>query len=95
MPAPPYVRDSDTSAAAADQIAPHTAGLRAEVFSYIKRRGSKGATCWETEVALGMQHQTASARIRELFLSNDLFDSGDRRNTGTGRKAVVWRTPSA
>jgi hypothetical protein len=32
-----------------------------------------------------------SARVRELVLSGDIHDSGDRRPTRTGRKAAVWR----
>lgn len=87
---PPYVRESDTSEAAAIRIAPDAATLRGQAFSMIKRLGRRGATCWEVEVDLQMRHQTASARIRELALSGHLVDSGERRKTGSGSSAVVW-----
>ena len=49
-----------------------------------------GATCDEIELMLNMRHQTASCMI--TFLKDDGFvcDSGLRRNTRTGRKAIVW-----
>lgn len=47
----------------------------------LRQRGPNGATCAEVEQALRLPHQTASARIR---------DSGARRLTPSGRKAIVW-----
>jgi N6-adenosine-specific RNA methylase IME4 len=37
-----------------------------------------------------MQHQTASARIRELVIDGRLIDSGERRLTRSNRRAAVW-----
>jgi hypothetical protein len=85
-----YVAGSDTSEAAAVAITPKAEGLRLLVYRHIWRNGSYGATCCEVELALEMRHQTASARIRELYLSDDVRDSGRRRRTTSGRNAVVW-----
>ena len=62
-----------------------------KILAYIIREDRpKGATCDEIEVALSMSHQTASARVRDLFKAGSIRDSGIRRNTRTGRKATVW-----
>ena len=62
-----------------------------KILSYIIREDRpKGATCDEIEVALSLSHQTASARVRDLFKAGSIRDSGIRRNTRTGRKAAVW-----
>lgn len=87
---PGYVRGSDTSEAAAASVAPDAATLRAMVFGAIKRSGPIGKTCAEIEDQLGMRHQTASARIRELVLSGYLVDSGQRRKTPSNRDAAAW-----
>jgi predicted HTH transcriptional regulator len=86
--AAPFVRDSDTSEAAAREIEPEASTLRAIVLAYIQ--GARGATCDEIEQVLGMRHQTASARVRELVLHDFVADSGKRRHTRSGRNAVVW-----
>ena len=52
---------------------------------------AKGRTCEECEVALGMKHQTASARIRELVKAGLLEDTGKRAKNTTGRTARVYR----
>lgn len=57
----------------------------------IKEDQSDGATCDEIEVSLSLSHQTASARVRDLFQGGLIMDSGLRRKTRTGRKATVWR----
>lgn len=54
-----------------------------------------GATCDEVERALGLSHQTASARITELLARGVLFDSGMRRPTVTGRTARVYKAVGA
>ena len=86
---PPFVRYSDTSEEAADSIEYDTSRLRVIVFRFIQAR-QLGATCDECEVALDMRHQTASARVRELYLRGVITDSGLRRKTRSGRNAVVW-----
>lgn len=81
---------TDTSIAAAGEIAGDAASLRERVWRYIDSPGHWGRTCDEVEYALAMRHQTASARIRELVLAGRLIDSGERRLTRSGRRAAVY-----
>ena len=64
------------------------------VISSLYKRGRHGATCDELEVALGMSHQTCSARCSELlalqWIYRKPFGSGyEKRKTRTGRNAAV------
>lgn len=87
---PPHVKDSETSKEAAVSIAETAGSLRETVRCEIIYH--RGATCDEVEAALDLRHQTASARIRELFLQGKIYDSGQKRKTRSGRSAVVWFT---
>jgi len=64
--------------------------MRSRVLGFIESTFIHGATDDEIEVALGMRHQTASARRRDLVLSGLAKDSGKRRKTRSGRSATVW-----
>jgi len=86
----PFVAGSSTSQAAATSINGSAATLRNTVLATIRAAGPNGMTCDEVEQALSMRHQTASARIRELSLRNQVFDSTRRRRTRSNRTAVVW-----
>lgn len=60
------------------------------VFQEIKN-ATAGMTCDEVEVALGMTHQTASARVNQLMNSGHIVRLGDiTRPTRSGRSAAVW-----
>lgn len=85
---PPHVSGSDTSFGAATCIARHIDNLHDRITTFIDQIG--GATCDEVERLLGLSHQTASARIRELTQLGRLRDSGERRKTRTGRNARVY-----
>jgi predicted transcriptional regulator len=80
----------ETSLAAAASIRPSAATLRSEINALIRKLGPKGMTCDEVEVLTGISHQSASARINELMKSDSIQDSGERRHTRSGRKAIVW-----
>ena len=88
---PPH-SDKDTSLDAATSMKPIVDTLQDRVLAYIKSQGSWGAIDDEIEEALGMKHQTASARRRELVLMDPprIIDSGTRRKTRSGRTAKVW-----
>lgn len=95
----PYVKGSDTSQDAAESMEPHLARLQETIFSLIQNSWSGimsnmdpqlGWTDDELERWLGLPHQTVSARRRELVLKGLIEDSGERRKTRSGRKAVVW-----
>jgi hypothetical protein len=47
-------------------------------------------TCDEI-VSLGFAHQSASAAINWLMRKGMIVDSGERRKTRMGRRAIVWR----
>ncbi len=49
-----------------------------------------GATCDEVEVSLGGRHQTISSAVNRIMKSGLVKDSGIRRKTRSGRKAIVW-----
>lgn len=87
---PPHVAGSDTSRAAAESIRPHAPRQRDRVLASITARHSDGMTCDEVELALGLSHQTASARVHELAKAGAIVDSEARRPTRSGRKAAVY-----
>lgn len=84
---PPHA-PTRTSLEAARRIASHTVQGRAQTLECIQHH--RGATCDEVELQTGQKHQSASARIRELVLLGRVQDSGARRPTRSGRRAVVW-----
>jgi hypothetical protein len=79
---------TDTSVDAATSIEEHLPRLERAVLEVIVYHD--GATCDEVEQKTGLAHQTASARIRGLAKRNVIRDSGSRRPTRSGRKAIVW-----
>lgn len=83
----PTQESIDTSVFSRDSIK-NKNEYRQRIYNFIKEKD--GATCDETEVALDIRHQTASCFIRFLTQDNHLRDSGDRRLTRAGRKAIVW-----
>jgi hypothetical protein len=91
---PGFVRGSDTSEAAAESVAGPAAAIRATIRQHIHNAEAHehpGYTCDELEAITGGRHQTVSARVRELVLSGDIHDTGDRRPTRSGRNARIYR----
>jgi hypothetical protein len=85
---PPH-NHTPTSMDAAASMADHTEALRAQITALIQEHP---LACFEVELALGLRHQTASARINELWSKLGVIeDSGERRTTPRGYPAVVWR----
>lgn len=62
--------------------------LRSKVMDHIASCGKAGATCDEIELALGITHQSASARCTELKANGDVHSLTTRR-TRSGRSAAV------
>lgn len=87
----PYVTGSGTSAAAAHVT--NATRDKGRVLDYIRRAG--GATDDEVERAIGMAHQTASARRRDLVLAGLVTESGHYRQTCRGCTATVWISTKA
>lgn len=86
-----YQHHSDTSYEAAVEIEDSRSTLRGRVFRFILDRGSDGATDEEVQLELGMNPSTQRPRRIELMRAKQVADSGERRLTRSGRKAVVWK----
>lgn len=76
-----------------EAIKPEKARLKGIVRATIQRSGSAGMTTDEVEIATGLSHQTASARVNELRNDGDIIPHGVRP-TRSGRNAVVYRIAS-
>ena len=87
---PGHVRGSETSKAAAESVKGTASSVRKQILAILNERGTLGATDYEIEQTLGLIHQTASARRRELVLKGEVIKTPTRRKTGTGRTATVW-----
>lgn len=65
--------------------------LELKVYDLIRLAGWEGKTTDEVEVALSLTHQSASARVSELWHKHKLIEPrGARRPTRAGRKAVIY-----
>lgn len=83
----------ETSLAAYESQDPDAKARRErQILAYIETED--GATCWEVETALGLLHQSASSTITRLRKAGHLVDTGERRQTNTGRMAIVWAPAS-
>jgi hypothetical protein len=79
-----------TSLEAKESIRPMVNRLAAIVLEIIESSRTLGKTCDEIEEVSKLKHQTVSARVRELFQKGLIEDSGGRRATRSGRRAIVW-----
>lgn len=86
----PFEAASATSHEAAVSMAGTAASMRVQVLRFIVKRGARGVIDDEVERSLGMRHQTASARRRELELSGHVERTDRRRATRSGRTAAVY-----
>jgi predicted transcriptional regulator len=78
-----------TSIEAAESMVKPAAAIRERVYNYIKSR-AHGAICDEAEDALGLRHQTCSARFKELADAGRIIRTMTRRKTRSGRNAFVY-----
>lgn len=60
------------------------------LFSYFVACGPLGGTCEAAAIACRLSHQQASPRVHDLARAGLLIDSGKRRATRTGCRAVVY-----
>src|SRR5262245_10175682 len=90
----PYVANSETSFDAADAFGSDLAAtLRERVYRAI-RDSADGLTDEEIQRVLEMDGSTERPRRVELLRAQRICDSGERRDTRSGRRAVVWRAGS-
>jgi len=81
---------SETSRAAAAAIEPQAGTLCASVYSFIVGRGEAGATDHEIQAGLRLDGNSERPRRKALENRGLIEDSGRRRETPTGRMAIVW-----
>ncbi len=86
----PAQRHSQTSLDAAESITPALNALQKELLAYFVVMGKGGATDEEAANDLGWNPSTLRPRRVELHRAGLIKDSGSRRNTMAGRKAVIW-----
>lgn len=84
-----YHGGNEDSEAANTSIDGHKHAIREKIYQYLKE--SNGAICDEAEAALGLRHQTCSARITELVRAKRAYRSQEKRKTRSGRMAAVIR----
>jgi hypothetical protein len=89
---PPH-EEPETSEEAAHQAARFAKTQRERVQQFVSLQGEHGAIDDEIELGLGMRHQTASARRRELVLLGALVPLGIKRRTRSGARAMVHVLP--
>ena len=80
----------DTSVDAAYQAKPHSGLQRVTIYNLLRDRD--GLTADEISIILDLPAQSVSARLNGLAQDRHIRDSGDRRKTRYGRKAIVWQT---
>jgi hypothetical protein len=87
----PHAAGSETSKEAAASMVQAAPAIRQKVLNYVQQCGATGATCDEVEEALGLSHQTASARITELrHKFKKIMPAGFKRETRSGRMANCY-----
>lgn len=84
-----FNRGSETSEMAADFIEPHRAPQAKRIFDHLKVRAPNGLTCAEIEVALGLLHQSASARCNDLTKANCIKLAGVQRGEPLSEVHIV------
>ena len=93
MPNPFFAAGSETSEAAADRLQTRLRDAQT-ILAFAVQQGENGLTCDEAEAALGLCHQSASARVHELGeQAQVLIRAGCKRNTRRHRAAEVYRLP--
>lgn len=90
MTLPPFQAHSATSREAAIEIYPKAGTLRASVYEALAQAGDAGLTDEQIGQQIRMGGNTVRPRRVELVEKGLVRDSGRRRETGSGRKAVVW-----
>jgi hypothetical protein len=87
----PAQMHSDTSIAAAEAALPNAGTQRWHVLELLRAFPDYGMTDEEIQDALDMNPSAERPRRIELVNAGLVIDSGERRETSSGRKATVWR----
>lgn len=86
---PPH-NHTDTSQAAAAQVAPRAGTTRHHILVLIRDSGGDGRTIDEIDAITDLGSGTVCPRVNELSKGGLIRDSGRRRNTRKGSPAKVW-----
>lgn len=82
---------ADTSQAAAAAVKPKKAEAdRARIVEYLRNQHGAGATDEEMQHDLSMPPNTQRPRRVELVKDKRVADTGGRRETRAGKRAIVW-----
>lgn len=81
---------TDTQSEAAARELPRSGTARRWVFDLLSNAGMKGATDEEMQFLLKMNPNTQRPRRKELVEMGWVFDTGARRKTASGSRAIVW-----
>lgn len=84
-----FVATSRTSRAAAVAAEPSAGSQRARVLDALRAHPA-GLTDHELQERLGLNPSTQRPRRIELVRAGLVVDSGEERETPSGRRAVVW-----
>lgn len=87
------IQHPETSHEAAESLT-NVGSIARKVFDEIAlvfEESGTGLTADQVEQLLGGRHQTISARVNELRERGWITDSGLRRPTRSGRRAIVWK----
>ena len=87
-PQTPGYRRTDTSKAAAEDIAPKAETLRQMCIRELFHRGLTADECADI---LGVDKLAIRPRFSELLKMERITDSGIRRQNASGKSAIVWR----
>jgi hypothetical protein len=74
-------------------VLPRTGTQRARVLDAIRNAGRDGLTDEEVKDVLRLGGNSTRPRRKELEEGGLIVDSDKRRETSTGRAAIVWVTP--
>lgn len=83
-------RDPETSKRAAERSVEFRGKHASAIFCWLKDH-PKGGTKDEISKGTGIDAIAVARRIAELRESAGVYDSGERRQTPTGRTACVWK----
>lgn len=93
MPGRVHRNGTDTERLAAARVTPRAGTQRYAVLLELRLRGEQGATdCELWQAGIGARPHVPGTRREELIRDGwPIVDTGERRPTDTGVRAIVWR----
>jgi hypothetical protein len=94
-PDTPGHRAVETSVEAAEALTPRLGRLQRMALEAIRLAGPEGRTADELATVLKLDRWTVQPRTSELRRKGMIYDSGQRRQNATGKRAIVWTATTA